>query len=89
MILTCESRFLDTLHSQSADAAKLSKLDMANNVQLFPGEVEQDRDTMVYEWNGHSGVKCAWHLGVLTLTNFRIIFTPTNISTYVSTNRRN
>ncbi|KAL9642592.1 hypothetical protein ABK040_011157 [Willaertia magna] len=60
---------------------KMSKLIM--NPTLLPGETIEDKDTQVYEWNGHlSPNRIQWHQGVLYLTNYRLIFKPSVTSTY-------
>ncbi|EFC43042.1 myotubularin-related [Naegleria gruberi] len=50
---------------------------------LLPGEEIIDKDTQVFEWNGHtSPQRVAWHQGVLFITNYRLIFKPATQSTY-------
>ncbi|KAF0979252.1 hypothetical protein FDP41_001595 [Naegleria fowleri] len=60
---------------------KMSRVQL--NPTLLPGEEIIDKDTLVYEWNGHTAPsRVAWHQGVLFLTNYRIIFKPSTTSTY-------
>ena len=76
----------DNNNNNSASMDKLADITFNSSkmASLLPGEIEVDRDNMVYEWNGQLNVKCSWHLGTLILTNYRIIFAPSNVSTYVS-----
>ncbi|KAG2379306.1 hypothetical protein C9374_007445 [Naegleria lovaniensis] len=79
--LTSNSNLVSNNNNNNQQDMKMSKVQL--NPTLLPGEEIIDKDTLVYEWNGHTAPsRIAWHQGVLFLTNYRIIFKPSTTSTY-------
>lgn len=83
-VCTVEERNFSSFFIQTDERQKMNMMLSAQDVALHAGENIHLRDSFVFEWNGHLGNSCAWHQGCLMLTNYRIIFKPSNISTYVS-----
>jgi len=78
---TIINNYYSTTNNNSSQDLKMSKVQLTPT--LLPGEDIVDKDTLVYEWNGHvSPQRSAFHQGVLYLTNYRIIFKPSTTSTY-------
>jgi myotubularin-related protein 1/2 len=72
----------DFFSSAMNNSQMVNKMMSTYDIALYAGEQIHLRDQWVYEWNGYNGANCQWHQGCLILTNYRIIFKPSSISTY-------